>query len=154
MQAVRQTRQFYLAYAFAFSGQFNSLIIRTFYYPAFFPNMNNSLPLLALTALLGACSSNASTPPADATASSTAMASTTVGEQFMEANVKEDSVKIRSLLADEVVVLGSSPKERASGKDTVGRLFARGFAITSDFKFTPLSKRGDANLVYYTGFYT
>jgi ketosteroid isomerase-like protein len=82
------------------------------------------------------------------------MASTTVGEQFMEANVKEDSVKLRSLLADDVVVLGASPKERASGKDTVGALFAGGFAITSNFKFTPLSKKRDANFVYYTGFYT
>lgn len=116
--------------------------------------MKNSLPLLALAALLGACSGNASTPPAEATASTTAMASTTVGEQFMEANIKEDSIKVRNLLADDIVVLGNSPGQRASGKDTVGNLIVRGFAITSDFKCTPLTKKGDANLVYYTGFYT
>ncbi|MGI4834715.1 MAG: hypothetical protein ACRYFK_14765 [Janthinobacterium lividum] len=82
------------------------------------------------------------------------MASTTAGEQFLEANMKRDSVKIRSLLADDVVVLGASPKERASGKDTVGNLFARSTNMISDFKFTPLTKNGDANIVYYSGFYT
>jgi ketosteroid isomerase-like protein len=114
--------------------------------------MRNSLPLLALATLLGACSSNASTPPAEATVSTTAMASTTVGEQFMDAAMKEDTTKIRSLLADNIVVLGSSPKERMSGKDTVGNAFAR--SKTSDFKATPLTKNGDANMVYYTGFYS
>jgi hypothetical protein len=118
-----------------------------------FLSIKTTLALLPLAALLGACSSNAGTPTAEATAPSTAMASTTVGEQFMEANVKEDSVKLRSLLADDIVVLGTSPREQASGKDTVGNLIVKTFAMTNDFKFTPLSKKVDANLVYYTGFY-
>ena len=116
--------------------------------------MKTTLPLLTLTALLGACSGNANTPPAEATASSTTMADSNVGEQFMEANVKEDSVKLRSLLADDVVVIGTSPKQRASGKDTVGRIMVSTFPVTNNFKFTTLTKKGDANLLYYSGFYT
>lgn len=116
--------------------------------------MKTTLPLLALATLLGGCFGNASTPSAETSAPSTTMADTNVGEQFMEANVREDSVKLRSLLADDVVALGTSPRERASGKDTVGNLVVRTFAMTDDFKFTPLAKKGDANLVYYTGFYT
>jgi ketosteroid isomerase-like protein len=116
--------------------------------------MKTTLPLLALTALLGACAGNANTPPAEATAPSTTMADTNVGEQFLEANVKEDSVKLRSLLADDVLVIGTSPKQRASGKDTVANMLARTFPVTNSFKFTPLTKKGDTNLVYYTGFYT
>lgn len=82
------------------------------------------------------------------------MADTNVGEQFLEANVQEDSVKLRSLLADDVVVIGNSPREQASGKDKVGSMVAKTFSATNNFKFTPLAKKGDANLVYYTGFYT
>jgi hypothetical protein len=44
------------------------------------------------------------------------MGSTTVGEQFLEANVKADSVKARNLLAEDIVMLGNSPRQRASGK--------------------------------------
>jgi ketosteroid isomerase-like protein len=82
------------------------------------------------------------------------MADTNVGEQFMEANVKEDSVKVRSLLADDIVVIGTSPRQQASGKDTVGSMLVKTFPVTNSLKFTPLAKKGDANLVYYTGFYT
>ena len=82
------------------------------------------------------------------------MASTTVGEEVMEANVKEDSVKPKSLLADDVVALRTSPRERWSGKDTVGNLMASSFAAINNFKFNSLAKKGDTNLVYYTSFYT
>ncbi|MVN74875.1 hypothetical protein GO988_00895 [Hymenobacter sp. HMF4947] len=116
--------------------------------------MKNALPLLALATLLGGCSSNASTPPAEAAASSTAMASTTIGEQFMEAAMKEDTAKIRSLLADRVVVLGSSPKQRLTGKDSAATIAFAKDGRTADFKFTPLAKGGDANMVYYSGFYS
>jgi hypothetical protein len=116
--------------------------------------MKTTLPLLALAALLGACSGNAGTPAAEATTSSTTMADTNVGEQFIEASEKEDSVKLRSLLADDVVAIGNSPKEQASGKDMVGNMAVRTFPLTNNCKFTQLAKKGDANLVYYTGFYT
>lgn len=116
--------------------------------------MKTTLPLLALAALLSACSGNAGTSAAEATASSTAMADTSVGEQFLEANVKEDSVKLRSLLADDVVVVGNSQREQVSGKDKVGNMVVKTFPVTNNFKFTPLTKKGDANLVYYSGFYT
>jgi len=82
------------------------------------------------------------------------MASTTVGEQFMEACAKEDSIKLRSLLADDVVVIGNSPRQQASGKDTVANMTVKTFPVTNNFKFTLLTKKGDANLVYHTGFYT
>jgi hypothetical protein len=115
--------------------------------------MKNSLPLLALTTLLGACSSNAGTPPAEATASTSTMASTTVGEQFLEALTKEDSVKVKELLADHIVMLGSSNKQRISGKDSVATSFFK-TKTTSNFKTIPVAKSGDANMVYYTGFYS
>jgi hypothetical protein len=98
-------------------------------------SIKTTLALLALAALLGACSSNAGTPTAEATAPSTAMASTTVGEQFMEANVKEDSVKLRSLLADDMLLLGTSLRERMSGKDTVSNLMVK--ALCSTLVSTP-----------------
>ena len=63
------------------------------------------------------------------------MADTNVGEQFLEANVKEYFIKLRSLLADDVVVLGTSPRERASGKEKVGNLMVNTFSITNDLKF-------------------
>ncbi len=71
----------------------------------------------------------------------------------MEALVKEDTTKIRSLLADNVVLLGTSLKQRMTGKDTVFSAF-KPSGRTADFKFTPLAKGGDANMVYYSGFYT
>ncbi len=116
--------------------------------------MKNSLPLLALATLLGACSGNARTPPAGATAPAGTMASTTIGEQFMEAAMKQDSVKIRSLLSDHVVVLGSSPKQRITGKDSAATFAFSTRDNTADFKATPLAKGGDANMVYYSGFYS
>jgi ketosteroid isomerase-like protein len=114
--------------------------------------MRNSLPLLALATLLGACSSNASTPPAEAAASTSAMASTTIGEQFMEALMKRDSAKVRTLLADDVVVLGATPKQQLNGKNSVATAFSKG--KVSNFQYTPLAKSGDANMVYYSGFYS
>jgi ketosteroid isomerase-like protein len=116
--------------------------------------MKNLLSLLALAALLGACSSNTTTPPAAATAPSTTMADTNVGEEFMEACAREDSAKVRSLLADDVMVIGNSPKQQASGKNTVANMVVKSFSVTNSFKFTPLTKKGDANLVYYAGFTT
>jgi hypothetical protein len=116
--------------------------------------MRNSLPLLALATLLGSCSSNASTPPAEATVSTTAMASTTVGEQFMDAAMKYDSVKVRSMLADHVVVLGATPKQRITGIDSAARFAFTSNDGTADMKFMPLAKGGDANMVYYSGFYS
>jgi ketosteroid isomerase-like protein len=116
--------------------------------------MKHSLPLLALATLLGACSSNASTPPAEATTSTTAstMASTTIGEQFMEALMKRDSARVRTLLADDVVVLGATPKQQLNGKNLVATAFSKG--KVSNFQSTPLAKSGDANMVYYAGFYS
>jgi ketosteroid isomerase-like protein len=114
--------------------------------------MRNSLSLLALATLLGACSSNASTPLAEAAASTSAMASATVGEQFMEALMKRDSAKVRTLLADNVVVLGATPKQQLTGKNSVATAFSKG--KVSNFQYTPLAKSGDANMVYYSGFYS
>ncbi|RZK27680.1 MAG: hypothetical protein EOO63_12900 [Hymenobacter sp.] len=115
--------------------------------------MKTTLPLLTLATLLGACSGNTSTPPAGATAAATTMAATTIGEQFMEAAMKEDSAKVRSLLANNVVLLGSSPQQQITSKDSVVIAFAHSDR-TSDFKFMPLAKGGDANMVYYSGFYS
>jgi hypothetical protein len=116
--------------------------------------MKTTLPLLTLAALLGACSSNASTPPAAATASSTAMAATTIGEEFIAAVMKYDSVKVRSMLADHVVVIGATPKQRITGIDSVNTYAFTSNDGTSDIKFMPLAKGGDANVVYYSGYYS
>ncbi|AMR26906.1 hypothetical protein A0257_07155 [Hymenobacter psoromatis] len=115
--------------------------------------MKNSLPLLALTTLLCACSSNAGTPPAEATASTSTLAATTVGEQFLEALTKEDSIKVKELLSNHIVMLGSSAKQRITGKDSVATSFF-GKKTASNFKAMPVAKSGDANMVYYTGFYS
>ncbi len=114
--------------------------------------MRNSLLLPALATLLSACSSNAGTPPAASTAPTTGMASTTVGEQFMEALMKRESAKVRTLLADDVVVLGTTPKQQLNGKNSVATAFSKG--KVSNFHYTPLAKSGDANMVYYSGFYS
>jgi hypothetical protein len=116
--------------------------------------MKNSLPLLALATLLGACSSNASTPPAAATAPTSTMATTTIGEQFIEAAMKNDTIKIKSLLADHVVVLGATPKQRVTGKDSAATYSFSTNDGTADIKFMPLAKGGDANMIYYSGFYS
>jgi hypothetical protein len=115
--------------------------------------MKNSLPLLALATLLGGCSGNASAPAVEATTPTSTMASTTVGEQFLEALTKEDSVKVKALLADHIVMLGSSTKQRISGKDSVATSFF-GKKTVSNFKTIPVTKSGDANMIYYTGFYS
>lgn len=109
---------------------------------------------MALATLLGACSGNASTPPTAVTTPATSMASTTIGEQFIEASMNYDSVKIRSMLADHVVVLGATPKQRITGKDSVATYAFTSNDGTADMKFMPLAKGGDANMVYYSGFYS
>lgn len=116
--------------------------------------MKTTLPLLALAALLGACSGNAGTPPAEAAAPGTTMASTTIGEEFIAAAMKYDSVKVRSLLADHVVVIGATPKQRITGIDSVNTYAFTSNDGTADIKFMPLAKGGDANMVYYSGYYS
>lgn len=116
--------------------------------------MKNYLLLPGLAVLLGACSGNAGTPPAAATTASTStMASTTIGEQFLEALVKEDSVKTKEMMDDHMVMLGSSTKQRINGKDSIATSFFK-TKTTSNFKVMPVAKSGDANMVYYTGFYS
>lgn len=65
-----------------------------------------------------------------------------------------DSVKIRSMLANHVVVPGATPKQRITGKDSVATYAFTSNDGTADMKFMPLAKGGDANMVYYSGFYS
>ncbi|AMJ64897.1 hypothetical protein [Hymenobacter sp. PAMC 26628] len=116
--------------------------------------MKNLLLFPALAALLGACSGNATTPPAAATAPASTMATTDIGERFMEAAMKYDSVKVRSMLADHIVVLGATPKQRMTGIDSAATIAFTSNDGTADMKFMPLAKGGDANMVYYSGFYS
>jgi hypothetical protein len=80
------------------------------------------------------------------------MASTTVGEQLMEELMKMDSAKVRTLLADYAVVLGATPKQQLNGKNLVATALSKG--KVSNFQYTPLAKSGDADMVYYSDFYS